>query len=130
MATQPLFADALHEGRIGLWSALCHYDPKCGTAFSTYEVRLGYQAALVSLQRPTYGRLWLSVKQHPGDPVATTRLHAMVQAAEAATGVRLRRRTELLKGPIAEQQSLLEAAREQETRTQERAAQARAAAAS
>jgi len=32
------FADALHEERIGLWSALCHYDPKCGTAFSTYAV--------------------------------------------------------------------------------------------
>ncbi len=32
------FADALHEGRIGLWSALCHYDPERGTAFSTYAV--------------------------------------------------------------------------------------------
>ncbi len=32
------------------------------------EVRLGYQAALVSLQSPTYGRLWLSVKQRPGGP--------------------------------------------------------------
>ncbi len=32
------FADALHEGRIGLWSALCHYDPSRGTAFSTYAV--------------------------------------------------------------------------------------------
>jgi len=32
------FQDALHEGRIGLWSALCHYDPGRGTAFSTYAV--------------------------------------------------------------------------------------------
>lgn len=32
------FQDALHEGRIGLWSALCHYDPERGTAFSTYAV--------------------------------------------------------------------------------------------
>ena len=32
------FQDALHEGRIGLWSALCHYDPQRGTAFSTYAV--------------------------------------------------------------------------------------------
>jgi RNA polymerase sigma factor (sigma-70 family) len=32
------FADALHEGRIGLWSALCHYDPGRGMAFSTYAV--------------------------------------------------------------------------------------------
>ncbi|MDI7276681.1 MAG: sigma-70 family RNA polymerase sigma factor [Anaerolineae bacterium] len=32
------FEDALHEGRIGLWSALQHYDPRRGTAFSTYAV--------------------------------------------------------------------------------------------
>jgi RNA polymerase sporulation-specific sigma factor len=32
------FQDALHEGRIGLWSALCHYNPERGTAFSTYAV--------------------------------------------------------------------------------------------
>lgn len=32
------FQDALHEGRIGLWSALRHYDPGRGTAFSTYAV--------------------------------------------------------------------------------------------
>ncbi len=32
------FEDALQEGRIGLWSALCHYDPDRGTAFSTYAV--------------------------------------------------------------------------------------------
>lgn len=32
------FQDALHEGRIGLWSALRHYDPQRGTAFSTYAV--------------------------------------------------------------------------------------------
>lgn len=32
------FQDALHEGRIGLWSALLHYDPRRGTAFSTYAV--------------------------------------------------------------------------------------------
>jgi hypothetical protein len=32
------FQDALHEGRIGLWSALCHYDPDRGTAFSSYAV--------------------------------------------------------------------------------------------
>jgi RNA polymerase sigma factor (sigma-70 family) len=30
--------DALHEGRIGLWAALRHYDPQRGSAFSTYAV--------------------------------------------------------------------------------------------
>jgi RNA polymerase sigma factor (sigma-70 family) len=32
------FADALHEGRIGLWQAIRHYDPARGTTFSTYAV--------------------------------------------------------------------------------------------
>lgn len=32
------FADALHEGRVGLWHALQGYDPARGTRFSTYAV--------------------------------------------------------------------------------------------
>jgi len=32
------FRDALHEGRLGLWAALQHYDAQRGTAFSTYAV--------------------------------------------------------------------------------------------
>ena len=32
------FAEALQAGRIGLWQALCHYDPARGTQFSTYAV--------------------------------------------------------------------------------------------
>lgn len=32
------FDDALHEGRLGLWSALRRYDPLRGTAFSSYAV--------------------------------------------------------------------------------------------
>ena len=32
------FEDAVHEGRIGLWRALRLYDPRRGTAFSTYAV--------------------------------------------------------------------------------------------
>jgi hypothetical protein len=40
-----------------------------GAAFGWMSdaVRLGYQAALVSMHSPTYGRLWLKVSQHPGD---------------------------------------------------------------
>ncbi len=60
------------------------------------EIRLGYQAALVSLQSPTYGRLWLSIAHHPGDTVSCTQAEALVLAAEAHTGLRPRRRTELL----------------------------------
>jgi RNA polymerase sigma factor (sigma-70 family) len=30
------YADIVHEGRIGLWRAILHYDPERGGAFSTY----------------------------------------------------------------------------------------------
>lgn len=36
------------------------------------EIRLGYQAALVSLKSPTYRRLWLSIAHHPGDTISCT----------------------------------------------------------
>jgi len=61
------------------------------------EIRLGYQAALVSLESPTYGRLWLSIAHHPGDTVSCTQAEALVLAAEARTGLHPRRRTELLR---------------------------------
>ena len=64
------------------------------------EIRLGYQAALVSLESPTYGRLWLSIAHHPGDTVSCTQAEALVLAAEARTGLRPRRRTELLRSRI------------------------------
>jgi len=60
------------------------------------EIRLGYQAAVVSLKSPTYGRQWLSGAHHPGDTVSCTQVAAMVQAAETQTGLRPRRRTDLL----------------------------------
>jgi hypothetical protein len=60
------------------------------------EIRLGYQAALVSLASLTYGRLWLSIAHHPGDTVSCTQAEALVLAAEARTGRRPRRHTELL----------------------------------
>jgi hypothetical protein len=35
-------------------------------------IRLGYQAAMVSVHSPTYGRLWLSVVPHPGNTASCT----------------------------------------------------------
>lgn len=63
-------------------------------------LHLGYQAAMVSLHSPTYGRFWLSVVDHPGDTVSATQAEAMVQAAEQRTGMRPLRRTDLLKERI------------------------------
>jgi len=61
------------------------------------EVRLGYQAAVVSMRSPTYGRLWLAVKPHPGNLVSCLLAEELVLAAEANSGVRPWRRTELLR---------------------------------
>ncbi len=63
-------------------------------------VGFGYQAALVSFHSPTYSRWWLSVAPHPGDVISCTQGGALVLAAEAKTGMRPRRRTELLAGRL------------------------------
>jgi hypothetical protein len=76
-------------------------------------VRLGYQAALVSLHSPSYGRLWLSVTPHPGDTVSCQQAEALVRAAEARTGARPWRRTDLVEERIRDQQAKLEEARRQ-----------------
>jgi hypothetical protein len=59
-------------------------------------LQLGYQAAMVSLHSPIYGRSWLSVMSHPGDTVSCTQAEALIRAAEAKTGLRPWRRTDLL----------------------------------
>jgi hypothetical protein len=61
------------------------------------QIHLGYQAALVSLQSPTYGRLWLTVTQHPGDTVSCTEAEPMVRRSEAILGLRPMRRVALLR---------------------------------
>jgi hypothetical protein len=73
-------------------------------------VHLGYQAALVSLQSPTYGRQWLTVTPHAGDTVSSAQAEALVQAAEARTGVRPLRRTDLLSARIGQRRGDLEEA--------------------
>ena|GEM_PF-3489433 len=50
------YEEALHIGRIALWQALRHYDPRRGVAFSTYAV-------------PAIARaLWQAVAQAAPDP--------------------------------------------------------------
>jgi hypothetical protein len=107
--TQPILAEEVmlavqHSGRLTYDGDLT--DRPVSNSSTTYpnvayghlgdELRLGYQAALVSFHSPTYGRFWLSVAAHPGDNVACTQAEAMVLAAEAKTGLRPLRRTNLL----------------------------------
>ncbi len=83
------------------------------------DIRLGYQAGVVSLESPTYGRLWLSVAHHPGDIVSCTQAEALVVAAEAHLKQRPRRRTELLRQRIqAFEQQLAQTGERWETQKQ------------
>jgi hypothetical protein len=63
-------------------------------------VCLGYQAAVVSMVSPTYGRLWLSIEHHPGNVTSATQGENLVRAAEARSGVHPRRRVDLLEKRI------------------------------
>lgn len=74
------------------------------------SVSLGYQSALVSLHSPKYGRLWLANQLHPGDTVSSTQAKTLVMAAEARTGYRPRRRTELVAERLASEEAALAAA--------------------
>jgi len=74
--------------------------PNAAYGHMSDEIRLGYQAGVVSLQSPTYGRLWLSVEHHAGDTVSCTQAEALVRAAEKRSGQRPKRRTELLQTRI------------------------------
>ena len=74
--------------------------PNAAYGHMSDEIRLGYQAGVVSLQSPSYGRLWLSVEHHAGDTVSCTQAEALVLAAEKRSGQRPRRRTELLQKRI------------------------------
>ena len=82
------------------------------------ELRLGYQAAMVSMHSPSYGRFWLSVEQHPGDTVSCLQATAMVRAAEAKTGLRPWRRTDLLSQRIRMLEYECQKCQEQELRGQ------------
>lgn len=77
--------------------------PNAAYGHMSDEIRLGYQAGVVSLQSPTYGRLWISVDHHAGDTVSCTQAEGLVRAAEKRSGQRPKRRTELLQKRIEAQ---------------------------
>lgn len=65
------FADALHEGRIGLWRALQGYDPSRGTAFSSYAVpaiRHAVWQAVAAHRKPAQLTAYPSAPVEPIDP--------------------------------------------------------------
>lgn len=69
------------------------------------RIRLGYQAAIVSLRSRTYGRLGLSAVQQSGKTESVEQAEALVLEAERRLGRRPRRRTELLTQRLVTSQS-------------------------
>jgi len=59
-------------------------------------LQLGYQAAMVSVRSPTYGRLELSVTHHSGNTVSMTQAEGLALEAERSLGRCPMRRTDLL----------------------------------
>ena len=66
------------------------------------HIQLGYQAAIVSMNSPTYGRIGLSAKQHAGSTVSCTQAETLAMEAERRAGCRPLRRTDLLEKRIAD----------------------------
>ncbi len=60
------------------------------------RLQLGYQAAMVSMRSPTYGRLGLSVTHHSGNTVSITQAEGLALEAERSLRRRPMRRTDLL----------------------------------
>lgn len=97
--------------------------PNAAFGLMAEEIRLGYQAGVVSLASPTYGRLWLSVAHHPGNTVSCTQAEALVLEAERRTGLRPKRRVTLLRERIGKAEIHLEQV-QLRLETQERVVQA------
>jgi len=100
-----------------------------GAAFGhmSDHIGLGYQAAVVSMTSVTYGRLGLSVVQHPGSTVSCTQAEALVLAAERRIRRRPWRRTDLLAQRIRDAQPARAGLAQKVTAAQDRLAQAQTA---
>jgi len=81
--------------------------PEAAFGWMNDQVRLGYQLARVSLSPPAGPRIWLAGFHHPGDTVSSACLQELVHAAEAQTGVRPRRRPELVGQRIEAQRTVI-----------------------
>lgn len=79
--------------------------PEAAFGWMNDQVRLGYQLARVCLSSHTGERLWLAGFHHPGDTISAACLQELLRAAEAQTGVRPRRRPELVAQRIEAQQA-------------------------
>jgi hypothetical protein len=70
--------------------------PEAEYGYMSNCLQLGYQAAMVSMRSPTYGRLELSVTHHSGNTVSITQAEGLALEAERSLVRRPMRRTDLL----------------------------------
>lgn len=112
--SQPFIRTALHE--LMRTNAAVVYDldlmgqvvsptsttyPAVAFGWMDERVQLGYQVARICFHTPTQERIWLRGFHHPGDTVSVHCVQELIRSAEAQTGVRPHRRTELLRQRIA-----------------------------
>jgi hypothetical protein len=114
---QPITIDIDLTGRPVSPTATSYPDAAFG--WMDDAVAKGYQSAISSLSGGPAGRLLLASQRYSGKAKSAECLQAAVRAAEAALGLRPRRRVELLEAQLqklvaeeGEQQQQLEAARE------------------
>jgi hypothetical protein len=81
--------------------------PQAAFGWMNDQVQLGYQLARVSLSPHIGERIWLAGFHHPGNMLSTDCLRELISAAEAQTGVRPRRRVELVIQRIEQQQAIV-----------------------
>lgn len=99
--------------------------PDAAFGFMGDAVDFGYQAAMVTLRSPTYGRLWLASQLHPGDTVSVTQTQALVLAAEGRTGQRPQRRAGLVNERLAQAEAEAQATHERLDRSDDQLREAR-----
>jgi hypothetical protein len=78
--------------------------PEAEYGYMAGKLQLGYQAAVVTMSSPTYGRLGLSAERHSGKTVSMTQAEALALEAERRLGRRPLRRTDLLLGRIEQRE--------------------------
>ncbi|MGH9992480.1 MAG: hypothetical protein ACREAZ_07535 [Nitrososphaera sp.] len=102
---QPLIYDLDLMGQV-ISSTSTTY-PEAAFGWMDDQVQLGYQLARVSLSPRAGERIWLAGFHHPGNTLSTECLRELITAAEAQTGVRPRRRIELVAQRIEHQRAIV-----------------------
>lgn len=90
-------------------------------------LQLGYQAAMVTMRSPTYGRIGLSVTHHSGKTVSITQAEGLALEAERRLGRRPMRRTDLLEQRIQQMEPERKKRQENVAEAQQKLAKAQAA---